>query len=48
MDIFYLDFAQQWQEDIYFDAFCQQFSAQGIPYENDGMEEHRVPEVELP
>ena len=45
---FYLDFAQQWQEGLYFDAFCQQLSAQGIPYEDDGMEAHRVPEAELP
>ena len=45
---FYLDFAQQWQEEIYFDAFCQQLSLQGIPYELDGIEVHKVPGIELP
>lgn len=45
---FFLDFVQQWQEDIYFDAFCQQLALQGIPYEDDGAEAHQVPEVELP
>ena len=45
---FYLDFAQQWQEEIYFDAFCRQLSLQGIPYELDGIEVHKAPGVELP
>lgn len=45
---FYLDFAQQWQEEIYFDAFCQQLSLQGIPYELDGIEVHKSPGIELP
>lgn len=45
---FYLDFAQQWQEEIYFDAFCQQLSLQGIPYELDGIEIHNTPGTELP
>lgn len=45
---FYLDFTQQWQEEIYFDAFCRQLSLQGIPYELDGIEVHKDPGVELP
>lgn len=45
---FYLDFVQQWQEEIYFDAFCRQLSLQGIPYELDGIEAHETPRVELP
>lgn len=45
---FYLDFAQQWQEEIYFNAFCHQLSLQGIPYELDGTEVHKVPGTELP
>lgn len=45
---FYLDFAQRWQEEVYFDAFCQQLSHQGIPYELDGIEVHKVPGGELP
>lgn len=45
---FYLDFTQQWKEEIYFDAFCQQLSLQGIPYTLDGIEEHKVPSIELP
>ena len=45
---FYLDFVQQWQEEIYFDAFCEQLSLQGIPYELDGIEIHEAPGAELP
>lgn len=45
---FYLDFAQQWQEEIYFDAFCRQLSLQGIPYELHGIEVHKAPGIELP
>ena len=45
---FYLDFAQQWREEIYFDAFCEQLSQQGIPYELDGIEEHKASGSELP
>lgn len=45
---FYLDFAQQWQEEIYFDAFCQQLALHEIPYELDGIEVHKAPGVELP
>ena len=45
---FFLDFVQQWQEEIYFEAFCQQLTLQGIPYEWEGVEAHRVSAVELP
>lgn len=45
---FYLDFVQQWQEEMYFDAFCQQLSLQEISYELDGTEVHKVPGIELP
>lgn len=45
---FYLDFAQQWREEIYFDAFCEQLSQQGIPYELDGIEDHKASCAELP
>ena len=45
---FFLDFVQQWQEELYFEAFCQQLTLQGIPYEWEGVEAHRVPAVELP
>lgn len=45
---FYLDFVQQWKEEIYFDAFLRQLTLQGIPYELDGTEEHKTPWVELP
>lgn len=45
---FFLDFVQQWQEELYFEAFCQQLTLQGIPYEWEGVEAHRVSAVELP
>lgn len=45
---FFLDFVQQWQEELYFEAFCQQLTLQGIPYEREGLEAHRVFVVELP
>lgn len=47
-EYFYLDFVQQWKEEIYFDAFCRQLSLQGIPYELDKKEVQRVPGIELP
>ena len=45
---FYLDFMQQWQEDLYFNAFCEELSSLGFDYELLDSGEQKIVKVDLP
>lgn len=45
---FFLEIVQEWQEDLYVAAFCQELAAQGIGYELLSHGEHHVPNIFLP
>ena len=45
---FYLDFMQQWQEDLYFNAFCEEISSLGFDYELLDSGEQKIVKVDLP
>ncbi|MDY5986746.1 MAG: hypothetical protein SPJ81_07295 [Lachnoclostridium sp.] len=45
---FFLEFAQQWGEELYFQGFCEELTAQGIGYEVLSYGSHCVPCACLP
>ena len=45
---FFLNITQQWQENLYFDAFCEELSAIGFEYELLYCGEQKVTKVNLP
>ena len=45
---FFLNITQQWQENLYFDAFCEELSAIGFEYELLYCGEQKVTKVSLP
>lgn len=45
---FYLDIMQQWQEDLYFNAFCEELSSLGFDYELLDSGEQKIVKVDLP
>ncbi|MCI6997399.1 MAG: hypothetical protein ACI4DX_16870 [Oliverpabstia sp.] len=45
---FFLNISHEWKEDIYFDAFCEELTAQGIDYEIMGEGNYEVPGISLP
>lgn len=45
---FYLDIMQQWQEDLYFDAFCEELASLGFDYELLDCGELNIANVALP
>ena len=45
---FFLTIVQEWKEDMYFKAFCEELKAQGIEYELLSQGEHHVPLLTLP
>ena len=47
-DSFFLTFAQEWRESLYFDALCRELTAQGIPFELLGQGPVRLSPARLP
>ena len=45
---FFLNIMQQWQENLYFDAFCEELSEIGFDYELLYCGEQKVTKVNLP
>lgn len=45
---FFLTIVQEWKEDLYFDAFCEELKAQGIEYQLLSRGVHQVPSITLP
>ena len=45
---FFLEFSQEWTEDLYFNAFCQELADQGISYKILDRGEQIIPDIELP
>lgn len=45
---FYLEFVQEWKEELYFQAFCEELTSQGIEYTLLGKGENEVPDIQLP
>ena len=45
---FFLKISQDCKEDIYFDAFCEELTAQGIDYEIMDGGNYEVPGISLP
>ena len=45
---FFLTIVQEWKEDLYVKAFCEELTAQGIEYELLSQGEHHVPRLTLP
>ena len=45
---FFLTIVQEWKEDLYVKAFCEELQAQGIEYELLSQGEHHVPRLTLP
>ena len=46
--VFYLEFMQQLQEDLYFNAFCEEISSLGFDYELLDSGEQKIVKVDLP
>ena len=47
-DSFFLTFAQEWRESLYFDALCRELTAQGIPFQLLGQGPVRLSPASLP
>lgn len=45
---FFLTIVQEWKEDLYVKAFCEELQVQGIEYELLSQGEHHVPRLTLP
>ena len=45
---FYLEFVQEWKEELYFQAFCEELTSQGIEFTLLGKGENEVPDIQLP
>lgn len=45
---FFLEIVQDWKEDLYITAFCEELTAQGISFELLSHGEHHVPPILLP
>lgn len=45
---FFLEFVQEWPEELYFRAFCEELTAQGIGFTHCGEGENKVPDIHFP
>ena len=45
---FFLEFVQEWEEELYFQSFCEELTSQGIEFTLLGKGMNEVPDIQLP